>query len=73
MAQTWTLSARLWNTGFILEPGKQKYESGFERSLRIEQEPEGLDFSLMLWLLAYFLPFASVNSPGMPAAWLVDI
>lgn len=73
MAQTWTLSAWLWNTGFILEPGKQKYESGFERSPRIEQEPEGLDFSLMLWLSAYFLLFASANTPSMPAVWLADI
>lgn len=43
-----TRSPSLTATGFILELGKKKYKSGFERSAGLEQEPEGLNFSFML-------------------------
>lgn len=72
-AQTWTQSLNLTvKYSFYFRTRKEKYGSDFEKSPRLEKEPEGLNFSFMLWLPAYFPLFAFVNTARTRTVWLAD-
>lgn len=72
-AQTWSQSLNLTvKYSFYFRTRKEKYGSDFERSPRLEKEPEGLNFSFMLWLPAYFPLFAFANTARTRTVWLAD-